>query len=938
MLQATDLAVLTVSDSAASLLLEGALEGAAILLLGTGCALLARGASAAVRHVIWTLTLTGAFVAPMVGLFLPQWRVAIPGWVGPASAVTGAGAAYSSVTRPHTVIEMHSAPQAGALGRPSTSSRSSTATNSSVSVDVAPALRPVVVETPITPEAAPLAAPAVVTMARARTFGESVGTLRGAGAWFDASVAPWLVTLWLLGLVVSLAPTVVGMARVSALVGRARPMRGGRWALLAPSAMREIDIRRRVRFVELDEPVMPMTCGILRPVVLLPAGDFGSSIAQRLDVLRHELAHVRRHDCLTQLVAQLACGVNWFNPLVWIAAREMRAERERACDDEVLRAGAKASDYADYLLRVARETRMSTAAAFGALAMARPSQLAIRLRAVLDDGRRRERASRSFATLATIGAAFVAALVGMAKPAPADARIVVPVPHAVTAAASELGAPAIAVVDATLIVGEAIVGEAIIAGAPSLGAIDALETRLVSIAVPDVRTSMVSAMLPPSAAECERNARASGKESHSSSISSDDDSKRWRLRWSRGDCSYEVDARGEIRFNRDLTDIESISSGGSFTLEQHDGDEVRRLTIRPGADGALERTYWVNGDRRPFDDAARSWLGEALVAIERRTAFASDQRVPALLQSGGVDAVMREIALLEADYARRRYYTKLLAARELSAPQVRGVVEQAGATISSDYELAELLVAVSALDAFGDNSHKAFVTATTTIESDYERRRTLNALLKRDRLSTATVESLLEAASTIRSDYELAELLIDVSRQYAIGASTRPMYVKAVGSIESDYEHRRVLSAIIAGGGLTPEATRALLDDASRIQSDYELAEFLVAISGKGVLDASTRGAYFAALSGIGSDYEHRRALAPLLERDLMTKELAKGILASAMKIESDYENAELLIALANVITIDQDLRADFDRAAATIESEHEYGRVMSAVRRRVTR
>src|SRR5688500_519012 len=259
MLQATDLAVLTVPDSAAWLLLEGALEGGAILLLGIACALLARGASAAVRHVIWTLTLTGAVIAPTLGLLLPQWRVAIPGWVGPASAATSSGAAYSSVTRPHIVIETPAAPEASALGRPSTSSRSSTATISSVSVDVTPALRPVVVETSIAPEAALVAGPAVVTTARARTLGESLGTVRGARAWFDAPVAPWLVTLWLLGAVGSLAPTVIGMARVSALVGRARPMRGGRWALLAPSAMREIDIRRRVRFVELDGRVMPMT-------------------------------------------------------------------------------------------------------------------------------------------------------------------------------------------------------------------------------------------------------------------------------------------------------------------------------------------------------------------------------------------------------------------------------------------------------------------------------------------------------------------------------------------------------------------------------------------------------------------------------------------------------------------------------------------------------
>ncbi len=203
----------------------------------------------------------------------------------------------------------------------------------------------------------------------------------------------WLAAVWALGVVIALIPTVAAFARLAIVARRARPVRGGRWALLIPSALRELDVRRRVRFLELDGPVMPMTWGVFHPVVLLPADDFDSTIEQRLDVLRHELAHVRRYDCLTQLVGQLACALHWFNPFAWVAARELRVERERACDDEVLGAGAKASDYADYLLRVARSTRIVGAAALGGLAMARPSQMAGRLLAVLDDRRRRGRVS-----------------------------------------------------------------------------------------------------------------------------------------------------------------------------------------------------------------------------------------------------------------------------------------------------------------------------------------------------------------------------------------------------------------------------------------------------------------------------------------------------------------------------------------------------------------
>jgi beta-lactamase regulating signal transducer with metallopeptidase domain len=934
-----------------ALLGSAVVKATAVLLLGSVCVLLARSASAATRHLIWVLTLGGALVVPVAAELVPKWHVPLlrwpvaQGWDAPAAATSvplvASGASSNAVLalapravavpgqEPQVVVR-HVAP-ASAVGQ---------AAPVIQAVPVMPAVLAPPASVPST-AGTPQAVAGGAAVAAAPPMARNPAALVPALARLWALTARWAVAAWIVGAIIAFAPTLIGLVRLALLGRRARPMRGGRWALLVPSAMREIDVRRRVRFIELDEPVMPMTWGILRPVVLLPSGDFDSSIAQRLDVLRHELAHIRRYDCLTQLVGQIACAVHWFNPLAWIAAKQLRVERERACDDEVLRAGAKASDYADYLLRVARSMHAPAAAAFGGLAMARPSQLAGRLLAVLDDRRQRERLSVRAAARASGVTALAVAVVASASPMPVAAA-------AGSASAPVASAAPTQTITTTVATGLRVTPLAVDAeGARPRATENVLPpdvswTTTSSVASPTpVVVGNLTASLPVTVvrgAPCDRTTRSGKGSSHTNWTSSENGSKRWRVLWSEGDCSYEIEARGEIKYNRDVTDVESISTGGSFTIEQHIGDNTRRLAIRPRSDSGLDRSYSVNGARREYDADAQAWFAEALVALDRQTAFAVDQRVPSILERSGVDGVLQEISLLGSDYARRRYYTKLLSMRQLDRTQVRRVVEQAGSEMSSDYELAELLVALAKLDAFGDDSHTAFVAAVKKIDSDYEARRALNALLRREQLAPATVQALLDVSTTIGSDYELAELLIDVSKRYAINDQTRPMYIKAVGSIQSDYEHRRVLAAIVAGGGLTPAATRALLEDAGRIASDYELAEFLIQVAGKGGLDATTRDAYFAATAKIDSDYEHHRALTPLLKRDLLTKDIAKGILESATKIDSDYECASLLVEVANAITIDAELRPAFDRAADTIQGEYEYGRAMSAVRRRATR
>ncbi len=104
-----------------------------------------------------------------------------------------------------------------------------------------------------------------------------------------------------------------------------------------------------------SSPVLrePGVFGILRPVLLLPKGMAEHlSKAEREAILAHELCHARCYDNLTAAIYMLVETIFWFHPLVWWIGKRLVAERERACDEEVLRLGSEPKVYAEGILKV----------------------------------------------------------------------------------------------------------------------------------------------------------------------------------------------------------------------------------------------------------------------------------------------------------------------------------------------------------------------------------------------------------------------------------------------------------------------------------------------------------------------------------------------------------------------------------------------------------
>ena len=379
-----------------STLTEAAVRTTALLGVAATVAFLLRHRAAATRHLVWVLALGGALVLPLAGAALPRVMVPVPQAVADALPVPATSA--------ETALSAHDATSSAPL-----------ATVPRLGPDsfAAPAAGNDPGEVPRMRASAADGSPAVGERAEAVPAMPARTTARAAGAW-NPILALWGLVAGVLG-----AWSLAGVWSTRRLAREATTVTSPEWLETMRDALESLSIRRPVRLLQSDRAVMPMTWGWRRPVILVPAAAKWSSERRSL-VLRHELAHVKRADVLTQLLARLACAVYWFNPLVWFAAYRLRVERERACDDAVLQLGARASDYANHLLDIAREYQAPRLRASAAVAMAGRSQLEGRMLAILAPGIRRA-ASRSTAMLAAAlltGAALaVSALTPAAQPA-----------------------------------------------------------------------------------------------------------------------------------------------------------------------------------------------------------------------------------------------------------------------------------------------------------------------------------------------------------------------------------------------------------------------------------------------------------------------------------------------------------------------------------------
>jgi beta-lactamase regulating signal transducer with metallopeptidase domain/HEAT repeat protein len=348
-----------------------------ILVAALGITLAMQRASAGARHLVWLVTLVALVLMP-----------ALTAWAPLRLGILPAEPMQSAVAPSTSAAPRAGAPRAGISGE---------------GVAPLPSVLPVSYGAPVGADVPSEPTRGVIAALR----GASLWSI-ALGAWAFIAAAILLSLTW-------------SSLVVRRLVRRSRVLDDQSWMTPLYEVSDRMGLQEPPRLLLSHDAKMPFACGLATPTIVLPSECEGWSHERRLAVLLHELAHVRRRDLAAHTLGRLVCAVYWFHPLVWTAARKLRDESERACDDLALSCGTRATDYAEHLLEIVTSVRRETTPMV-ALAMARRKEFEGRMLAILDPELRHSTPSRQQSAALISALVMISVLIGAATPAPASAR------------------------------------------------------------------------------------------------------------------------------------------------------------------------------------------------------------------------------------------------------------------------------------------------------------------------------------------------------------------------------------------------------------------------------------------------------------------------------------------------------------------------------------
>lgn len=254
--------------------------------------------------------------------------------------------------------------------------------------------------------------------------------------------------------------------------------------------------------------------------------------------------------------------------------------------------------------------------------------------------------------------------------------------------------------------------------------------------------------------------------------------------------------------------------------------------MTPGAGGRPSYSYRIDGSERTFDGDARAWFREMLLQAFRRSGFMAEERVDALMETGGVEAVLRELDALHGDHPFAAYAGALVERSDLSEEETVAVLELARERVDSDHYMAQIVESFGDRRLESDRLFDAFLRASLGLESDHYRAQVLGHILERSDLGTVRVGGVLDASTEIESDHYRAGTLARALDRDSLSQAQVIEVTRAARSIESDHYKTEFLLDLLGRHRARGPLREAILEVMETIGSSHYRSSVAEAILG----------------------------------------------------------------------------------------------------------
>jgi len=682
------------------------------------------------------------------------------------------------------------------------------------------------------------------------------------------SILSIVVALWAAGVLLLLVRLTVGWWRVRRLHRTALASELSSWQGRCEAIAHCVGVTRLVRVVESAYVDAPSVVGCLRPVILLPvAAMSGLTPTQVEAILAHELAHIRRHDFLVNLLQSIVETLLFYHPAVWWMSARVRAEREYCCDDVAVAFAGDAVSYASALAEL--EARRAAAgsmvlAATGGSLLDRIGRL-LRVPSVADGQ------GTGWLVTLVLTLVFVAGA-GVTQWLPDTTTIA----EVLQVQPAPVATPAQPAPPSTL------------AERPESVARDGLSVRLRD---EEFRMRWSEGFNF-------REVRASGDLTFTDDLTDVQALssggvllvREWTDILPRSVEVQSVNGRLMHRyfvagFERKWTsDSQRWLADRLPALVRRSGlgarSRVRQIFAARGVDGVFDEINNVEGDyarhlyldelkviAAPLDSSLLvrviAFAGAAINSDHYLAETLRDIAPLAVSDLSATRAYADAADRIDSDYEHKRALVALFKAGKRAAGS-EDLALASAANIHSSFERVEVL-RVAVQEGWSGTGESLF-KAIAELDSDFEKRRILLVTLKTPSSGSNVEKQQLAAAATIDSDFECAEFLIAFLKQSSVDAAAQTAFFDAVDTIDSSFERRRVLTSLVRGDQFSRELLPGVLASVSTMESDYDRAELLLLLLKRQPVEAAARETLFNIVENMGSSYEQGRVLVALVK------------------------------------------------------------------------